>query len=54
MLLDPIRRLGWKYVPTPKSIISPEIENRIRMKFKKDIEFFQNIEEFIPLSTIIK
>ena len=54
ILLDPIRRLGWKYVPTPKSIISPEIENRIRMKFKKDIEFFQNIEEFIPLSTIIK
>ncbi len=53
IILDPIRRLGWKYVPSPKDNISPELENRIREKFSKDIEFFNNLEDNIPKSTII-
>jgi len=53
MILDPIRRLGWKHVSSSKDIIPPELENKIRDKFSDDIEFFKNLEEYIPNSIII-
>ena len=53
IIFDPIRRMGWKYVRTEKKHISPEVEERIRTIFTKDIEFFDNIEEYIPSSVLI-
>jgi hypothetical protein len=53
IILDPIRRMGWKYVPKEKEQISPEIKDKIKKFFNKDIDFFDNIEDFIPPSVLI-
>ena len=53
IIFDPIRRIGWKYVRTEKKNISPEVEERIKTIFIKDIEFFDNIEEYIPSTVLI-
>jgi hypothetical protein len=53
ILIDPIRRLGWKHIPSPKSTISKEIETRVRMKLSKDIEFFENLQDYVPPKVLI-
>ena len=53
IIFDPIRRMGWKYVPTEKEKIPPEVEDKLSIFFKVDIEFFNNIEDFIPPSVLI-
>ena len=53
ILIDPIRRLGWKYVPSPKSTISKEIEVRVRTKLSKDIEFFENLHDHVSPKVLI-
>ena len=45
--------MGWKYVPTEKEKIPPEVEDKLNIFFKEDIEFFNNIEDFIPPSVLI-
>ena len=52
-LLDPIRSKGWKYVPSEKQEIPVETTEKIRSNLIQDIEFFENLEEQIPESTII-
>ena len=54
VLLDPIRRIGWRHVPAVKPEISPEDRKLICEKLSEDIEFFENLEKYIPASTIIR
>jgi len=54
IILDPIRRMGWKYIPIEKETLSPNIEEKIKEIFSEDINFFHNIEHLIPSSILIK
>ena len=54
IILDPIRRMGWKYIPTEKETLSPNVEEKIKKIFSEDVNFFHNIEDFIPSSILIK
>jgi hypothetical protein len=53
-LLDPIRRMGWKHIPTKKYEVPQELQDKIRARLSTDIEFFENLEKYIPTSTIIR
>ena len=46
--------MGWKYIPTEKETLSPNVEEKIKKIFSEDVNFFHNIEDFIPSSILIK
>ena len=53
-LLDPIRRMGWKHIPTKKNKVPEEIEEKIRSRLSEETHFFENLDSFIPSSVIIR
>ena len=53
LLLDPIRRRGWKHVKGTKRVIPTEIEEYIREKLSDEIDFHENLEAYISAKTII-
>ena len=53
LLLDPIRRKGWKHVKMDKKPISAEVERYIKEQLSDEIHFFENLEDYIPSVTII-
>ncbi|MDB3855457.1 sulfotransferase [Euryarchaeota archaeon] len=53
LILDPIRRRGWKHIKTNKKLIPQQIEQHIREQLKEEISFFENLADHIPENTII-
>ena len=54
LLLDPIRRKGWKHIKTVKKSIPHDIEKHIKEQLLDEINFFENLEDYIPVDTIIR
>ncbi len=53
-LLDPIRRRGWKHIPTNAPEILPEVEKAIRERLSDDTTFFESLESLLPSEVIIR
>ena len=53
-LLDPIRRRGWKHVPTSAPEILPEVEKAIRERLSDDTAFFESLGSLLPSEVIIQ